>query len=257
MNGLRVAIIFLTGLPLAVKEKVSDKDWSRSLRFFSLVGFIFSIVSLIIILLIDEYAWEDKSMLFAMMIVLSHIFMNLGLHMDGLMDAFDGVAASRKNAKETHDVIKDSRVGAFGAMAGILLVIAKIVSLAHVSFYHLIPVVVLTPMISRAMAVYVLAFLPTRSSSSKISTSFHKHVKKPQDFLYNLIPIAIAALFLWHEIAMDFTSFILVFVLAVVVGSLIYKWLGDKLFGHCGDTYGAGIEIVETLAYFLAALLIY
>ena len=49
-----------------------------------------------------------------------------GLHLDGLADTFDGWAGGRGDRARTLEIMRDSRIGAHGAAALLLLLAAKI-----------------------------------------------------------------------------------------------------------------------------------
>ena len=131
LEELRLALGFLTLLPISPSKLASEEKLARSLKFFTLTGLVFGLVNLFCLYL---HQFHESKLLTALFIVLGNIFLSGGLHLDGLMDSFDGIAASKKTRAETLTVLKDSRVGAFGSMAGSILIISKIIFISQINF---------------------------------------------------------------------------------------------------------------------------
>jgi cobalamin synthase len=227
IKRLRLAVSFLTILPVAPKTTVEEKDWGRSIKYFSTVGLLFGVMNALILLVFKYleqesifFVFSDKPWLLALTLVSASLLLSGALHLDGLMDAFDGVAANKPSLEETRMVIKDSRVGAFGALAGFLLLIAKIIFLAELdwqfSFVPILFCLILLPAVSRMLLVLVIAFqckaeastqeltggifnrirsaftsmLGSKEPASIINSSaqiFPKHMRKILDIVVNLL----------------------------------------------------------------------
>ncbi len=265
MHGFRLALIFLTLLPLAPKGKISDKDWAPSIKFFPTVGLVFGLLSLIIFKLfnlLDFEYWEQVSWLFAFAVFCGGVFLSGGLHLDGLMDSFDGIGASKATKEETIEVMKDSCVGAFGAAAAFILLIGKIISLAHIDYDILIPVLIITPMLSRALVVAVMSFQKLQGGKARTSSIFEKNIRVPFDFVMSILQIILVLAFFYlfaatfHLETYVISKIISLMIFSALISYAVFVWLAKKLFGHSGDSYGAGLEISETISYFLFALAI-
>ena len=167
-----------------------------------------------------------------------------GLHMDGAMDTADGLAAGDRLL----EAMRDSRIGASGAQALVLLLLLKAGALA--SLGSIVPVV-----------------LPWAAFWSRVAPLV------AMDRFPSLRPSGGGALHRrhWAGLAVELRPALLLLGLLLVLtirqgwpaeglwgglpAVLVPLWLGRRLGGHSGDTYGACVEWSETLALLLAAAL--
>ena len=79
--------------------------------------------------------------------------------MDGLMDTFDGIGCQDKSRKL--EAMKDSRIGAFGAIGGIFVILFKLITLCTILLNKLLFIIVISLVLSRFLAVYSFTFFPS------------------------------------------------------------------------------------------------
>lgn len=123
---LVAALQFLTRLPLPVRLPDSDAIYRRSTAFYPAAG-----------LLIGMFAAGvayGLSAIFpfyfvAALVMGLWVFLTGGLHLDGLMDTADGLFSYRSRERML-EIMKDSRVGAMGVMACVVLLLMKTMLLA-------------------------------------------------------------------------------------------------------------------------------
>jgi adenosylcobinamide-GDP ribazoletransferase len=163
-----------------------------------------------------------------------------GLHMDGAMDTADGLAAGERLL----EAMDDSRVGASGAQALALLLLLRAAALAA-----------LGPAAAAALvwaAVWGrLAPLPAMARFTYLrpqgSAGFHR--RHWAGLAVELRPtLLLLALLLPVSWGLGWSSLVLAGLLPALVVPL---WLGRRLGGHSGDSYGACVEWAETLALLL------
>ncbi len=263
VSSLRAAIAFLTLLPVCSKEQFSEKAFANSIQYFSFVGFIFAILNLVWIICFKNYFF-DKPFLFALGFILLKVFLSGALHLDGLMDSFDGIAASKKTREETLTVMKDSRVGAFGAMAGTLILLAEFAFLTELDYKNNILLIAfllyLLPIMSRFMMVLIINFQVKKSDVINDASSLAIFKKNPKTWMIVLLNLLTVKAFAWIFIMvfkLPFDKLIYCDFLIVpwmIITWLIYAWLKFKLKGHNGDSMGAGLEISEAVYLLLMAL---
>lgn len=236
---------------------MSEEIVAKSIRYFSLVGVIFGLFNLVILDLLHE-PW-----LIALALVLSKTFLSGGLHMDGLMDCFDGIACGKQKREEILTVMKDSRVGAFGSMAGNLALIVQVVTLAQVdysqNFYLIAFLLFLLPIMSRFLMVCVLSFQVKLAEVNSSLLIFKKYENKWINLILNTILAKIAAWIFIILVPLSFSQLIfcdLIILPWMFVSWLVYAWLKFKLKGHNGDSMGAGLEISESLFFIVICVLL-
>ncbi|MGL5675543.1 MAG: adenosylcobinamide-GDP ribazoletransferase [Cellulosilyticaceae bacterium] len=108
---------FLTRIPLTKKAVPCEpKDFKGAMGFFTTIGFIVGLIQY------GAYvvgAWLVNPLIGALCATVAGIWTTGGLHLDGLADVFDGFGANQSKER-TLEIMKDSRVGSFGALALIL-----------------------------------------------------------------------------------------------------------------------------------------
>jgi len=166
-----------------------------------------------------------------------------GLHLDGAMDTADGLAVPDKTRRLT--VMSDSRAGAFGVMAAVVLVGLKGVSLIDLGTLRWFGLLAAAGW-GRWGQVVAIARYPYLKPQGK--GAFHKtHARPMTDWLIGLVTLlGFAAI----AMALQPDCWLLIvgttlggFAIAVLTGA----WLNLQLGGHTGDTYGAIVEWTEAL----------
>jgi len=153
LRGLRAAVTFLTRLPFG-GAPYTEEEMGRATSWFPLVG---ALVGLIL-----AGVWklsDDTGVLTAAMLVLTAGALLTGaFHEDGLADTADALGGARDRA-HLFAILKDSRVGTFGALALVLAVGIKATALARLG--HQAPLaLVLTHCRARTPPVWLMRALP-------------------------------------------------------------------------------------------------
>lgn len=174
-----------------------------------------------------------------------------GLHLDGAMDAADGLAVPDQQRRL--DVMADSRAGAFGVMAAIALLGLKTLCLIDLASMREFSILVAAGW-SRWGQVIAIARYPYLRAEGK--GAFHKANAHPAtDWLFGLIPLLLL---------FGLTGWLApqrwLFLLSMTIGGsaiayLTGAWFNRQFSGHTGDTYGAIVEWTETLLLCLAVAL--
>lgn len=263
LHRIRLALSFLTLLPVAPKIQAEEKDFARSIKYFSLVGLVFGAVNLLILLVAQNTTLVDKPWLIALALVLVRLFLSGALHLDGLMDSFDGIACGRKERAGILEVMKDSRVGAFGAMAAVVNLLVQVICLAQVdyqnNFYSLVFLLSLMPAVSRFMMILAIEFQVSSVNLVSSLSIFKTYEHKFLDTFLNIVWIKIAgwALVAYYGFRLhELIKLDLIFIPWMIATWFVYLWLRYKLKGHNGDSMGAGLEISESLLLFVIAIFI-
>lgn len=118
---LFIAIQFLTRLPTPHNLIATEDEIGRAAACFPLVGVIVggsgALLHLILIKLLPPSAC-------VLLVLIYAAFITNGFHEDGLADTFDGFGGGWTRERIL-EIMKDSRIGTFGALALIFLVLAK------------------------------------------------------------------------------------------------------------------------------------
>ena len=128
MRLLLIAFQFLTIIPLPFNIRCEKEDLGRSTAFFPVVGFAIGGLLAGANWLISP--WIVRPLCDALLITLLALITG-ALHLDGLADVCDGLAA-RGGRERFLAVMKDSQVGAVGAVGLVLALLLKWQALASV-----------------------------------------------------------------------------------------------------------------------------
>jgi adenosylcobinamide-GDP ribazoletransferase len=180
-------------------------------------------------------------------------------HEDGLADVADGLGGSQ-NRERALEIMKDSRVGAFGAIALVLILLSKVSLLAMIGDTN--PLVMLfgiflAHVVSRTFALLLIRLLPHVGDigSSKSKPLADQISLKSIFFAFLWLFLAIASVFIAYAAIemIALTEVIKIFLTAfvVAVGAFVYMWrmFAKRLQGFTGDCLGATQQVCEVAFY--------
>lgn len=246
MKKILYAFRFLTILPIPWKQDEDLTKVARSMIYFPFVGLIIGLlVSFVELLFRSRFTPLTTSAL----IVFLWIILTGGLHLDGLSDLADGLGG--KNREDRLRIMKDSRIGAFGAISLIILILLKIIFVRELIILHttsglLLPLF-LSPVWSRVMVLLSIRFF--KSARKDGMGNFFKSEMGKKEWIIPIIISTVGTIYLLSI----YTIFLLVPFCIIMLS--IAKSVSRKLDGLTGDCYGAVCEISELLFIFLYLLL--
>ncbi len=122
-----LAVQFLTRLPVP-NRLTTEEELGRAAAFFPLVGIIVGGLTAVV------YALALRVFPVSVAVVLAlafAAFITSGFHEDGLADTFDGLGGGWTRGRAL-EIMRDSRIGTYGALALIFLVLGKYVTLTEI-----------------------------------------------------------------------------------------------------------------------------
>ncbi|HIE52713.1 MAG TPA: adenosylcobinamide-GDP ribazoletransferase [Armatimonadetes bacterium] len=241
MRPFFVALQFLTRLPVPSSGPVQSQEWSRAAVCFPLVGVVLGGL----LAAGDWVARQGWGLPAASALVLvTSLALTGALHLDGLMDTCDGLFGPG-DRKRRLEIMRDSRVGAFGVLGAVSVLLLKYSLLLELSGDWRWRVILLMPVLGRWMMVYALAFCPPAREEGlgyTLATATQgKHWAGAS-------VVALAAT--WTLFPAE--KALLLLGGAWVGGMLVSRFLQAALGGLTGDTYGALNELVEVATLALA-----
>jgi adenosylcobinamide-GDP ribazoletransferase len=244
IRPLVVAVAFLTRLPIPTGP-VLDRDLGRSVGFFPLAGLL---LGLVVTGVAYGLSGSLPSLMIAVLVVALHATLTGALHLDGLGDLFDGLAGGRGDRDQTLAIMRDGRVGAKGAVALILVLMAKVAAVDALldarearGFLALIAF----PVVARwAVTPQIVLFPYARVEG--LGRAFAGEARR-KELVLATASVAVLAVALGPVVAKEAAA-------ALLVSIAIALWLRSRLGGLTGDVYGATIELTEAAALFAASL---
>jgi adenosylcobinamide-GDP ribazoletransferase len=250
VRPIRTAVAFLTRIPIAPRN-VDELDSGRSVGFFPLAGVLLGLVAIGLAVLVRQRLppWVG-----AVGIVSALAWLTAGLHLDGWADLGDALGGGRGDKERMLAIMRDSRIGAHGAAALILLLLAKtaavaeLLSLSRSSLFLSNPhprLLLIFPVVARWVVVPLVVLLPYARAEG-LGKSFNGRA--------GLTQIALATVLAGAVVAWAGTDALVPTGAALVAGVTLGGYVYSRLGGLTGDVYGAVIELSETV--FLVAALV-
>lgn len=229
------ALQFLTRLPAPRVEVFDPADLSRSALWFPVVGVIVGAI-------VAAALWVGalaSPWIGGLLALVAWVYVTGGLHLDGLGDVADALAGAHRSPERFLQILRDPHIGAFGAMAIGLQLIAKLVLLAQIaSPPALIPIVLIAAWARLGAPVWSLAVPPLATGSG-------------ERFSWQIDPRVVAAEA--AVLALLSAYFAPVLLGALLVLPAIAAYWRYRLGGITGDCLGASVEVTETILLLLIA----
>jgi adenosylcobinamide-GDP ribazoletransferase len=263
LQGLLLAVTFLTVLPVRMPEAAAPATsepagMAKSLPWFPLVGALIGAV----LALVD---WALTPLLAlgvrdALLLAVAALLTGM-LHLDGFIDCCDALLGTRSVARRL-EILRDSRIGAYGAIGAGLLLLARFAALGALGAPIRVLALVMAPLAGRWSMVYAVARFPYARAAGT-GTPF----QAPRPRLARTLALATlgAGLLLLAICGLGSGSGLgerlaLAGMLALVAIGVTLgwtRWASRRLGGGLtGDTYGALNELVELAVLALAPPLV-
>jgi adenosylcobinamide-GDP ribazoletransferase len=237
------AASFLTRLPVPANVQLDEVSLAESPPMFPLVGAIIGLVTAGFDRLACALFHPAVAAVGDLMVVFG---LTGGLHLDGLLDSADGLL-SGKSREKALDIMKDSRVGAMGVSAGILVIGLKITLIAVLAAGARFKALLIAPLLGRHSMLVAMTLFPYARPEEGLGSLFKAKAGPRWLLIPGLFVTAVTIVAAGQRGA---AALFLSVLLAMVLG----RWASARLGGLTGDVYGALCEITEAavLAVFAA-----
>ena len=245
-NTIGTGWMYFTRVPLpeAIVKRInfSQSSLEQSAKYLPLAGIVVGAFGGAVFLGANEL-FESKS-LAVLLSMLATIAFTGAIHEDGLADFFDAFAGGWWSKDRILEIMKDSRLGTFGALAAIISFLVKFQALILLPD-NMIPSILIA---AHAFSRYAGAsFIFTHSYVRKNDDSYFKPMIKQQmttkDFIVmtviGMLPLALVNSLL----------FLLLIPILWLIRNLFGAWFIRKIGGYTGDCLGATQQIIEIACY--------
>jgi len=225
----------LTIIPLPFVPENIERPAGRAAAYYPLVGLIVGLVlvgadQLFYLLLPEGVA---AALLLAIWVGLTGI-----LHLDGFMDACDGLLPPRDPARRL-EIMKDSRVGAFGVVGVVLLLLLKFNGLLALPAASRWPALITIPVLARWAMTWAMARYPLARTEG-LSTFFRAGLGWTQVGVATVIAMGVA-------LGSFAVQGVILLIVTWLTATLVARFALARIGGLTGDIYGAICEITETV----------
>lgn len=254
MNGVLLAVQFFTVFPIKKELPLGRKEVTSMFIALPFVGAVIgAIMYAVSVLMLDVLG--SGPLLTAVFIVLTGIILTGGLHLDGWADTADAFFSYQDREKRLK-ILEDPRLGAFGTMALVLLIIVKIAlfheileqDLGHIALFITLPFLARVGMNS---------YFATTNSAKNEGLAYFFKTKLRSNFLILWTVSSAAVILIALGFILGTITLPLILFAVIVIAIVIFRvWSLKHFGGTSGDLLGTFIEGTEALLWMTVLVLL-
>ncbi len=230
------AFQFLTRLPVPSSNFEPD-ILSRSAKYFPVVGLVIGLGASFLFHLLTPHVSRT---IVALMILTYMVLITGGFHEDGLADAADGFGGGWKR-EQILIIMRDSRIGSFGAIALVLSLLARFLLLSVIPANHFMGFVVTAQVLCRWTTLPLSYFLPPARNDGQGARIAHR-VSGTSFAVGTLLALG----FVIYALRKAFWMPLLISMLVTCLSAIYYL---RRIGGVTGDCFGATNQLTEIAVY--------
>lgn len=237
--------MFYTRIPCPSTTDHNPDYINKATRYFPLIGWIVGAISFLFYWASSFLFDTNIAIIFSMT---AGVLTTGAFHEDGLADVFDGFGGGWTKEKIL-DIMKDSRVGAYGAIAIVFLLLLKFVGLSNLvatkqfSNFQVLILFLTYHSLARLAAINIVftSLYSRDDETSKVKpiAKTHSLVEILGAYFFGLLPLFILAFFNILFLIILLPLLLLVF----FARQYFIKWID----GYTGDCLGAVEQLAELL----------
>lgn len=233
-----VAFQFLTRIPMP-SIGFEDDSLSRAVKFFPLVGLVVGSGAVLVQRMLISHMGRP---LVALAVLTYFVLITGCLHEDGVADIADGFGGGWTK-DQILLILKDSRIGSYGATALTLSLLARFLLLASLPLEHFAGYVISSHVLCRWSSLPLSYFLPPARENEGQGARIAKLTSLSSLLFGSAFSIVVVIFALrWLAVAP---------LLVAVIVTVLSGWLyARKIGGVTGDCFGATNQLTEIAVYF-------
>ena len=233
IRGLVTALRFLTIVPVPGRALEGPEALGRAAGWFPLVGLALGGV---LWLAHRLFSLAFPSLLATLLVLVAWKLLTGGIHLDGLADTLDGLTG--RDPQERLAIMRDSRIGVFGALGLIVVLLIGFVALAELPGTVRERALLLAPVVGRDAPLFLACAFQPATPGRGSGSAFMKAVTLPAVSIGALVVAVAAALILWPW-------GLLLAAVGLAVAGTTAGFFSRRLGGLTGDVLGAAVELAE------------
>lgn len=239
VNLFFLALGYFSRIPMPKWVVYNTENLNHASRYFTLVGWLLGLCVGGIYYLSHQFFSVNISI---WLCILCSLLLTGAFHEDGLADTADGLGGGFTRERKL-DIMKDSRIGTYGACALIMALVGKFILLQEL--HNIILSLAISYALSRMLAVSLLF---TMNIASDPDTEKTKPMAKTQSLTdkWVLLLSAIPIIFL-----VDWKTLLLLAIFLIGLRQIAKLYFNHHLNGITGDCLGATQQISEICIYLL------
>lgn len=238
-----IALQFFTRLPVP-RWVGFDAAWlQQASRYFSAVGIIVGAITATVYA-VSAYFWPAP--VAVLLSTIGGIYLTGAFHEDGLADVCDGFGGGY-TAERILEIMKDSRVGAYGVIGAVLMLGLKCTLLASLPFWAVVAALLMAHPFSRLMAsalIWRLTYVRAEGKAKPLAQEM-SGTEWGVAATFSVLPLIVAGFFGWVSWAGIGAGVLCSGIATLWVARFFVKRIG----GYTGDCLGAVQQVAEVTFY--------
>lgn len=232
----RLALAFLTRLPLKLRPEIASLPVGAAVRAFPLIGILVGAIGALVYAASDLLGMSPT--VSSLLAIGAMVLLTGGLHEDGLADSADGLAGTTR--EKALAIMRDSRIGTYGVMALFFILSLRVVAVSYAgSSIEAACLLIAGAAGSRAVIPALMYMLPPARREGLGWSAGHPDRRRVVDA--GALGAVIVVVALW-----PIYWGLLAIAVATAAGALV-TWLARRrLGGQTGDVLGAAQQLAET-----------
>lgn len=235
---LLLAISFFTRIPVRLSAEITPEQLNKASRYFAVVGLLIGFICSLVYFVSAEYLPKSIAVLIAMA---TSLLVTGAFHEDGWADVWDGFGGGW-SIEQKLNIMKDSRLGTYGAAALFIILFLKFQSLMALA--SPIVALILANTLSRVVAtslIYTMSYVAEDATSKVKPLAQHLSTNSLAILLVTGLLVS-----LWF---LSLSECFLLFTILFLFRKLLAFWFTRQLGGYTGDCLGAAQQSSEIIIY--------
>jgi adenosylcobinamide-GDP ribazoletransferase len=235
MRTFRIALQFLTVIPVRLQPAPQAHEQGHALLWYPVIGLMLGLM----LLALGHLLPRSEPALDAALLLAVWVGFTGALHLDGLADTADAWVGGHGDRQRTLAIMKDPRAGPMAVVAISLVLLLKYAALQTLLAADRWEALLLSPTLGRAAMPLLLASTPYLRADGIATDAAASLPRRSAYLAAAMLAVAIATCFR--------STGIIAMISAAMVFVPLRALLLRRLGGVTGDTCGAMLEWVETV----------
>jgi len=262
-NLLLLALSFFTRVPVNLPHVVKPEMLHQASRYFALIGLFIGVITALILVVLASFLPVSIALLISMA---CSLLLTGAFHEDGWADVWDGFGGGW-TVEQKLNIMKDSRLGTYGAAALFFILMLKYQSLQLLSLNQSPLFLWLDASEHHHYLVAALALVLAHTLSRAVGTSLIFSMLYVSDDTKSKVKPLAQHLSLNSLCVLLITGAVVLFALLPTlhclvmivslwgIRQLLIFWFNRQLGGFTGDCLGAAQQILEVAVYIVLLIL--
>ncbi|MCU0672802.1 MAG: adenosylcobinamide-GDP ribazoletransferase [Myxococcota bacterium] len=238
IRGLRAAFVFLTRIPVG-GFPYTEEDWRWSTAHFPFVGAVLGLLQATVAALLLPHLGAAAT---ALLVIALAMMLTGAFHEDGLADSADALGGAYDRDK-LFVILKDSRIGTFGAAALFVALGLRVVLLTQLGAAMPLALL-LSQTVARTPPIWLMRALPYVTADGESKSRLVARAKSPQAIVATLWSLGLIVALVHHD-ALAFSRAIALGIVLVAITVIVAWRFVVRAGGVTGDFLGATEQLAE------------